>query len=103
MVALPLLTKSVHTPSIRTFVRLWPEPYIYSVYSVVLARKSPDTPSYTVYTYGSGEPYTLVRLWPETYLSTKYGVYIYGIFGRKITKYTVIYGVYTRFWPTLHF
>ena len=26
---------------------------------------------------------------------------IYGIFGRKITKYTVIYGVYIRFWPTL--
>ena len=26
---------------------------------------------------------------------------IYGIFGREITKYTVIYGVYTRFWPTL--
>ena len=27
---------------------------------------------------------------------------IYGIFGREITKYTVIYGVYVRFWPTLH-
>jgi len=26
---------------------------------------------------------------------------IYGIFGRKITKYTVIYGIYIRFWPTL--
>ena len=26
---------------------------------------------------------------------------IYGIFGRKIIKYTVIYGVYIRFWPTL--
>ena len=25
---------------------------------------------------------------------------IYGIFGRKTTKY-VIYGVYIRFWPTL--
>jgi hypothetical protein len=24
-----------------------------------------------------------------------------GIFGREITKYTVIYGVYIRFWPTL--
>jgi hypothetical protein len=30
-----------------------------------------------------------------------YTVYIYGIFGREITKYTVIYGVYMRFWPTL--
>jgi hypothetical protein len=27
---------------------------------------------------------------------------IYGIFGREITKYTVIYGVYIRFWPTLN-
>ena len=26
---------------------------------------------------------------------------IYGVFGREITKNTVIYGVYTRFWPTL--
>ena len=26
---------------------------------------------------------------------------IYGIFGRIITKYTVIYGAYIRFWPTL--
>jgi hypothetical protein len=26
---------------------------------------------------------------------------IYGIFGREITKYTVKYGVYVRFWPTL--
>jgi len=24
-----------------------------------------------------------------------------GIFGREITKYTVIYGAYIRFWPTL--
>ena len=26
---------------------------------------------------------------------------IYGVFGREIIKYTVIYGVYIRFWPTL--
>jgi len=26
---------------------------------------------------------------------------LYGIFGREITKYMVIYGVYIRFWPTL--
>jgi len=26
---------------------------------------------------------------------------IYGIFGREITEYTVIHGVYIRFWPTL--
>ena len=28
-------------------------------------------------------------------------LYLYGIFGREITKYTVIYDVYIRFWPTL--
>ena len=27
---------------------------------------------------------------------------IYNNLGREITKYTVIYGVYIRFWPTLH-
>jgi len=26
---------------------------------------------------------------------------IYGVFGRKITKCTVMYGVYTQFWPSL--
>jgi len=34
---------------------------------------------------------------------TIYNRCIYGIFGRKITKITVIYDVYIRFWPTLHF
>jgi len=29
-------------------------------------------------------------------------VYIYSIFGREITRYTVIYGVCIRFWPTLN-
>jgi len=32
---------------------------------------------------------------------TIYIRFIYGIFGRKITVYTVIYGAYIRFWPTL--
>jgi len=26
--------------------------------------------------------------------------FLYGIFGREITNYTVIYGVHIRFWPT---
>ena len=26
---------------------------------------------------------------------------VYGIYGRKFTDYTVIYGVYIGFWPTL--
>ena len=29
-------------------------------------------------------------------------MYIYGILGREITKYTVTYGADIRFWPTLH-
>jgi len=40
-----------------------------------------------------------------TYIGLARTIYIrciYGIFGREITKYTVIYGVYIRFWPTLH-
>jgi hypothetical protein len=32
---------------------------------------------------------------------TIYIRYIYGTFGKE-TKDTVIYGVYIRFWPTLH-
>jgi len=32
---------------------------------------------------------------------TIYIRFTYGIFGREITKCTVIYGVYIRFWPTL--
>jgi hypothetical protein len=28
-----------------------------------------------------------------------YGIYV--IFGREITKHTVIYGAYIRFWPAL--
>jgi hypothetical protein len=33
---------------------------------------------------------------------TIYIRFIYGIFGRKITVYTVIYGAYIRFWPTVY-
>jgi hypothetical protein len=41
----------------------------------------------------------------ETYLGLARNIYIrciYGIFGRVITKYTVIYGVCKQFWPTLN-
>ena len=37
----------------------------------------------------------------HVYIYTPYIWCIYGMFGRKITKYTVIYGAYIRFWPTL--
>jgi len=33
---------------------------------------------------------------------TIYSWCIYFIFGREITKYTVIYGEHVPFWPTLH-
>jgi len=32
---------------------------------------------------------------------TIYIRFVYDIFGREITKYTVIYGAYIRFWPAL--
>jgi len=37
--------------------------------------------------------------WPETFTYIRC---IHGIFGREITKYTVMYGVYIRLWPTVH-
>ena len=40
---------------------------------------------------------TLIKL-----ARTMYIWCVYGIFGRKLTKSTVIYGAYTRFWPTEH-
>ena len=43
--------------------------------------------------------------WPKPYMYIRY-IHIkirciYGIVGRKITEYTVMYGVNIRFWPTL--
>jgi len=78
----------------------------------------------TVYThrmyvcmYNSGQPYEsalqcsykVSARWPSIAYSawlvglarTTYIWCIYGIFGRKVTKYTVIYGAYIRFWPTI--
>ena len=55
-----------------------------------------------------------IHIYPRnTYLYTGIPVYLglaraiyirftYGIFGREITQCTGIYGVYIRFWPTLH-
>jgi hypothetical protein len=84
--------------------------YIRCIYSI-LAGKSLNIRSYTVYIYGSGQPYKLaLPLMPgelpipkvgqnQTFIGI-YGV-LYGISGREITIHTVIYGVYIRFWPTL--
>jgi len=72
------LAKTIHT-------------YVYTVYiyMVPLAGNLPYMRSYTVCIYVG-----LVRT-----------IYIHCtnvIFDRQIPKYTVIYGVYIRFWPTLH-
>jgi len=70
--------------------------YIRCIYGI-LTGKSPNIRSYTVYLYGSGQPYVyMTRLARTVYIRC-----IYGIFGREITEYTVLYGVYIRFWPTL--
>ena len=39
----------------------WPEPYMNGVYTVFLAGKSPDIRSFTVYKYGSGQPYSFEK------------------------------------------
>jgi len=62
------------------------------------------TPSRSPPPYTKQEPHSLC-----SYKTCRVGqnhihtVYIsnYIIFGREITKYTVIYGVYIRFWATL--
>ena len=45
--------------------------------------------------------YAHMLSWPEPYIY-RYIRCIYRTFGRQITIHTVIYGVYIRFWPTLH-
>ena len=53
---------------------------------------------HTFYVNRACTPYVTV------YLGLARTIYIrciYAIFGGEITKYTVIYGVYIRFWPTL--
>ena len=58
--------------------------------------------------------YTYMWFWPRAatiYMRCIYGtyiryintVYIHGIFGRNMSRYTVIYGAYIRLWPTLSF
>jgi len=54
---------------------------LYGVYTVLLAGKVPYIQPYTVYIY--------VGLARTLYIRC-----LYGIFGREITKNTVIYGVY---------
>jgi hypothetical protein len=54
-----------------------------------------------------GQPKTTQKLGLHfTFIGLARTIYIrciYGIFGREITKDTVIYGAYILLWPTLHF
>ena len=72
------------------YIRFWPTLYIYTVYTFVCMVLANPTiiRTYTVYVHVG-----LAR--------TIYIWCVYGFFGREITRYTVIYGVYIRFWPTL--
>ena len=72
--------------------------YIHRI-SMVLADPIPTT-------YLNKRPYVhllLVKVEDVTRVGQDhiYIWYVRGIFGREITKYTVKYGVYTQFWPTL--
>ena len=75
---------------------------------VFLAGKSPNVRLLTVYIYSSGKPYAfgicmlaVVGLKKHVFVAglaiTIYMRCIYGIFGREITKYTVINGVHMVF------
>jgi hypothetical protein len=75
--------------------------------------------SYTAYIHGSGQshalrirmkshhardPLVVKRQWcllDVELARTKFLRSIYGIFGKTVTEYSVIYGAYTRFWPSL--
>jgi len=51
-----------------TDVQGWLEPFIYGVHMVILTGKSPNIRSYTVYIYGSGQPYRCVYVCVRAYL-----------------------------------
>ena len=70
------------TPPTCICVRLGQKPYIYGVYTVFLAGKSPNIRSCTVCIYGSGQPYTCICV----RLGQKPCAHVYGI---TFTKYTL--------------
>ena len=85
--------------------------YIHRIFGDFQAKNTVCTP----YIYGSGQNHTYIRYFGQEnhqiyghmrciYTVLANPIYIrciYGIFGREITKYTVICSVYTRFGPTL--
>jgi len=83
---------SAHSLNYGACVGLVSTMYVYGVYTVFLAGNSPNIRAYTVYIYGSGQPYLYIGLAKTIYIRC-----IHGIFGREFTKYTGIYGAYTVF------
>jgi hypothetical protein len=83
----------------------WPEPYIYTVYIRCIYG------IFTVFPYFHGRISTVFSRYfhgISTAVFPRYfhgiSIYIrciYGISCREITTYTITYGVYIRFWPTL--
>jgi len=73
----------------------WPEPYIYGVYTVFSAGKSPNIRSYTVYIHTSGQPY----IWHICRVGRN-RIYTPYIRWNPCMK-TVHLTVYIRFQPTL--
>ena len=97
------------------------------MYTVFLAGKLPNIMSYTVHYMTLAKPIVvclirrkiLIHARKRGQFCMRKGVYetvtrtcvglastlyircVYGVFGREMTKYTVIYGAYIRFWPTL--
>ena len=72
--------------------------YIYGVYTVFLAGKSPNIRSYTVYIYGSGQRSHLCGHTRSYKVIRSYKVSIDG-YGHT-RSYKVIHGVYRRLWTT---
>jgi len=56
-------------PTQSTYIELARTIYIYGVYTVNLAGRSPNIRSYTVHIYGSGQPYTYTHkhTWHQMY------------------------------------
>ena len=89
--AISLLVPTLVFTVLATFLVAWLNPLhpICSHCSLAHARCSPLFLRFTHFKTSQGLSRTI------------YIRCIYGIFGREITKYTVIYSAYIQFWPTL--
>jgi len=99
---------------IQCVIRFWPTLGIFGreitkytvtyglcIHTVFLAGKSPNIRSHTVRNTVLANPRYFWQGNHQIYGHIR-SMYIYGILGREITKYTVTYGADIRFWPTLH-